>query len=114
MTPEGKQRLKALLDFSKDHQQFIDDDITYFTDKLLAWLPCFGRLSENRQIALIGICFNMGVQGFFNCKEALAALEQDDYGPAAYHFLHESDRGKTLRAIKFSGIILADMWIGEL
>lgn len=109
MTPEGKQKLKTLLVTHEKYRQFpytdvtghltvgigrnlsdrgistteafylLDDDIIYFTAKLNHFLSCFSDLSENRQIALIDMCFNLGVQGFLNFKEMISALESHDY-----------------------------------
>jgi len=109
MTPEGKQKLKNLLVQHESYRQFpysdttghltvgigrnlsdrgistteafylLDDDILYFTSKLMHYLECFSGLSENRQIALIDMCFNLGVQGFLNFKDMISALNRSDY-----------------------------------
>ncbi|MGO0624759.1 glycoside hydrolase family protein, partial [Escherichia coli] len=113
MTPEGKQKLKGLLLQHESFRQFpytdttghltigigrnlvdrgitqsealflLDDDIVYFNSKLLHFLPFFIHLSENRQIALINMCFNLGVQGFLGFKGMILALESHDYNRAA-------------------------------
>lgn len=113
MTPEAKQKLKALLTRHELYRQFpytdqtghltvgigrnlsdrgisttealylLDEDILYFTGKLLHYLPFFPSLNENRQIALIDMCFNLGVQGFLNFKEMIWALGEGDYEEAS-------------------------------
>lgn len=118
MTPEGKQKLKHLLVSHESFRQFpytditghltvgigrnlsdrgistteafylLDDDILYFSSKLAHFLSFFHDLSENRQIALIDMCFNLGVQGFLNFKEMIAALESHDYDRAADEMLN--------------------------
>jgi lysozyme len=118
MTPEGKQKLKALLVQHESFKQFpyyditghltigigrnlsdrgistieafylLDDDIIYFSSKLNHYLSFFSILDENRQIALIDICFNLGVQGFLGFKETIAALEKGDYEEAAKEMLN--------------------------
>ena len=65
----------------------LDDDISYFSGKLTHFLPFFSDLSENRQVALIDMCFNLGIQGFLNFKEMIAALESHDYDRAANEML---------------------------
>ena len=40
-------------------------------------------MEENRQIALIDMCFNLGIQGFLNFTKMIIALEAGDYGRAA-------------------------------
>lgn len=117
MTPEAKQKLKALLVQHEAYKQFpysdttghltvgigrnltdrgistteafylLDDDILYFTSKLMHYLNFFTELSENRQIALIDMCFNLGVQGFLHFKNMILALEAHDYGRAADEML---------------------------
>lgn len=118
MTPEGRQKLKTLLVQHESYKQFpysdvtghitvgigrnlsdrgistteafylLDDDIIYFSSKLNHYLPFFGILEENRQIALIDMCFNLGVQGFLNFKQMIIALEAYDYERAAYEMLN--------------------------
>lgn len=118
MTPEAKQKLKALLVQHEAYKQFpyadttghltvgigrnlsdrgistteafylLDDDILYFTSKLNHYLNFFAKLSENRQIALIDMCFNIGIQGFLNFKEMILALESHDYERASYEMLN--------------------------
>ena len=117
MTPEAKQKLKTLLVQHEDYKQFpytdttghltvgigrnlsdrgistteafylLDDDIMYFTGKLMHYLNFFTSLSENRQIVLVDMCFNLGVQGFLNFKEMILALEAHDYERAAHEMI---------------------------
>jgi len=66
----------------------LDEDITYFYTKLSQFLPFFRRLDDNRQIALIDMCFNVGLQGFLNFKQMMLALESEDYERAAQEMLN--------------------------
>ena len=118
MTPEGKQKLKQLLVKHESYRQFpytdttghltvgigrnlvdrgisvteasylLDDDIVYFFGKLAHFLGFFEKLNENRQIALIDMCFNLGIQGFLNFREMILALESHDYERAACEMLN--------------------------
>ncbi len=118
MTPEGRQKLKALLTAHESYKQFpysdttghitvgigrnltdrgispteanylLDDDIVYFSSKLSHFLPFFSILDENRQIALIDMCFNVGLQGFLNFKNMIIALEAKDHERAAHEALN--------------------------
>lgn len=113
MTPEAKQKLKGLLVEHEKYRQFaytdstghltigigrnltdrginpteayylLDDDIFYFNNKLNHYLPFFSELDENRQIVLIDMCFNLGVQGLLAFKQMVSALESHDYERAA-------------------------------
>ena len=118
MTPEGKQKLKSLLVKSEAYKQFpytdttghltvgigrnltnrgisvtealylLGDDIFYFSGKLATYLSYFDELSENRQIVLIDMCFNLGLNGLLNFKNMINALEQHDYNAAADEILN--------------------------
>ena len=113
MTPESRQKLRALLTANEGCKLFpytdttgnlsigvgrclttrgisqveafylLDDDISYFYNKLSMYCDFFVKLDENRQIALIDMAFNLGLQGFLNFKEMIAALESGNYEQAA-------------------------------
>lgn len=113
MTPEGTQQLKGLLVKHESYRQFpyvdttghltcgigrnlsdrgvsttealylLDSDIVYFCSRLRHFLGFFSGLNENRQIALVDMCFNVGVQGLLNFKDMISALEAHDYPRAA-------------------------------
>jgi lysozyme len=141
MTPEGKLKLKQLLVNHESYKQFpyvdttghltigigrnlndrgistseafylLDDDIIYFTGKLNHFLPFFSKLDENRQIALVDMCFNLGVQGFLGFRKMLSALERGDYQEAADQILQSEwynqvgQRASTISNILRSGEI---------
>lgn len=63
--------------------QLLDDDILYFSGKLNHYFSFFSHLDENRQIALIDMCFNLGTQGLLNFKQMISALENSDYDTAS-------------------------------
>lgn len=118
MTPESRQKLKGLLLQHESYRQFpytdttghltigigrnlidrgissteafylLDDDIVYFTNKLNHYFPFFVKLCENRQVALINMCFNLGIQGFLGFKGMILALEAQDYERAADEMLN--------------------------
>ena len=118
MTPDGKTKLKQLLVQHESYRQFVytdstghltvgigrnlsdrgistteafyllDDDILYFSSKLSHFCDFFSGLDENRQIALIDMCFNLGVQGFLNFKNMISALEAGNYEDAAKEMLN--------------------------
>jgi lysozyme len=117
MDLESRQKLKKLLTEHESYKQFaysdttghmtigigrnltdrgisvpeaiylLDEDITYFYTKLSQFLLFFRRLDDNRQIALIDMCFNLGVQGFLNFNNMILALEAEDYERAAQEML---------------------------
>lgn len=117
MTPEARQKLKGLLVQHESYRQFpytdltghltvgigrnltdrgisqneayflLDEDISYFHAKLMHYLDCFEKLNMPRQVALVDMCFNLGLQGFLNFKEMVSALEAHDYARAADEML---------------------------
>ncbi len=141
MTPEARLKLKQLLVQHESYRQFpyaditghltvgigrnltdrgistteafylLDDDIMYFSAKLAHFLQCFNQLDENRQIALIDMCFNVGIQGFLGFKKMVAALESHDYERAANEMMDSKwaeqvgDRATTLANIIRTGQI---------
>lgn len=139
MTPEGKQKLKALLARHEGYSQFVytdttnhltigigrnlsdrgistseayyllEEDILYFSAKLNYHLKFFHELDENRQIAIIDMCFNLGLQGLLGFKNMILALEAKDYERAAQEMLQSKwadqvgDRAKDLASIIRTG-----------
>lgn len=117
MTSEGRQKLKALLAKHESYKQFpssdvsghlmigvgrnlsdrgisvseayylLDDDISYFFNKLCNFLDFFEKLNEVRQIVLIDMCFNLGVQGLLGFEDMLASLRDENYNVAADEML---------------------------
>lgn len=117
MTPDARLKLKNLLLKHESYQQFpytdtlgqltvaigrnlvhrgvslseamimLEDDIDYYYNRLQTYLKFFSNLSENRQLALIDMCFNIGVQGLLNFTQMNLALEAGDYVRAAQEML---------------------------
>lgn len=133
MTPEARLKLKNLLVKHESYKQFpytnstghltigigrnldnrgislpeayylVDEDIDYFSSKLQQYLKFFHKLDENRQIVLINMCFNLGVQGFLNFTHMILALESGDYERAAKEMLESKWAGQVGdRAIELS------------
>ncbi len=113
MTLEGRQKLRNLILNHESYKQFpyndttgcltigigrnlsdrgisqneafslLDDDIIYFYSKLSQLCSYFNDLDENRKIALIDMCFNLGVHGFLGFNDLHTALEIHDYENAS-------------------------------
>ena len=141
MSPESKQKLRQLLISHESYKQFpytdttghltigigrnlsdrgistteamqlLDSDIHYFSMKLNHFLNFFHDLNDNRQIALIDMCFNLGVQGFLAFKNMILALEAHDYERAAQEMINSKwaeqvgDRATQLAQIIKTGSI---------
>ncbi len=126
MTPETRQKLKSLLTTHESYRQFpyadttghltigigrnlsdrgisttealalLDDDIFYFTSKLANVLPYFSELSDNRQIVLVNMCFNLGIHGLLEFREMLAAIQARDFEKAASEILNSKAASQNL------------------
>lgn len=132
MTPASRKKLKNLLLQHESYRQFpyvdksghltigigrnldnrgislpeayylVDEDILYFSNKLSHYLKFFHELSDCRQIVLVNMCFNLGIQGFLGFTQMILALEAHDYERAAQEMLDSKwalqvgDRAKEL------------------
>jgi len=65
----------------------LDNDIAYFSGRLSHMLPFFDDLSDARKIALVSLCFNLGVQGFMGFKKMSEAVSAGNYALAAHEIL---------------------------
>jgi len=113
MTPEARQKLRNLILRHESYKQFVysdttghitigigrnlssrgisqsealmllDDDILYFSSKLSQLCSYFDALDDNRKIALIDMCFNIGINSFLNFHDMHNALENKDYEKAS-------------------------------
>lgn len=137
MTPESMQKLKQMLTIDEGYKQFpytdttghltiaigrnltdrgisaeeaqvlLEDDIDYFYKKLSSNLPFFDELVDNRKIALINMCFNIGFQGFLKFKSMIIALEAKDYERAAHEISSSKYATQNIdRAIRIASIML--------
>lgn len=117
MSPDSKKKLRNLLLQHESYKQFpyvdttshltigigrnlsdrgisqtealmlLEDDISYFVKKLSQYCDFFDGLDENRQIALIDMCFNLGINGFLSFNKMIDALRKKDYVTAAQEML---------------------------
>lgn len=117
MTPEAKLKLRNLLFKHESYEKYpytdtsghltigigrnltlngislpeafglLDNDMDYFIAKLSDGLKCFVDLDENRQVVLVDMCFNLGVNNFMGFSKMLAALERRDFVQAADEML---------------------------
>jgi lysozyme len=81
----------------------LDNDIQYFIEQLTKKIPFFKLLDEIRQIVLIDMAFNLGINRLLEFNNTLKAVEQADYATAAKEML-DSKWAKQVgrRAIRLS------------
>jgi lysozyme len=139
MQPSARQKLRGLLIRHEQYRQFVykdstghntvgfgrnldergisqdealsllDDDIIYFTNKLVRAFPEFADLDDNRQIALLDMCFNLGVVGLLNFKKMLEFIKVKDWKNASQEILNSKaaiqcpERYKNLAEIMLTG-----------
>jgi lysozyme len=141
MTPDAKMKLRNLLTSHEKYVQFpyvdttghitvgigrnltdrgistnealllLDDDISYFSSKLAHYLNFFPGLDSNRQIALVDMCFNLGINNFLAFSGMIQALENKDW-KCAHDEMLDSKWAQQVgeRATQLANIILT----GEL
>lgn len=66
----------------------LDDDIFYFSGKLSHLLPYWDSMDVARQIVLIDMCFNLGVNGLLQFQNMLDAMQNKDYDKASAEILN--------------------------
>ena len=139
MNPDARQKLRGLLLEHESYRQFpytdttghitigigrnldsrgisqneaftlLDDDIIYFTSKLNSALSFYPGLDEIRQIVLIDMCFNLGINGLLTFDKFLGFVEDHDWENASKELLNSKaaqqcpDRYKNLSEIILTG-----------
>lgn len=113
MTPETRQKLRSLLLQNESYKQYpysdttghltigigrnlsdrgisqaeafalLDDDVLYFSSKLSQLCEYFDGLDDNRKIAVIDMCFNVGVNSFLSFHDFHDAMARHDYVAAS-------------------------------
>lgn len=72
----------------------LDDDILYFSSKLSQVLPFFNLLSEPRQIVLINMAFNLGINGLLEFHDMIECLHHGDFLGASDEILKSKAAGQ--------------------
>lgn len=71
----------------KEALHLLQNDIVACQTELDEYLAWWKLLSAPRQIVMIGMCYNLGIHGLREFKNALASMESGDYPAAAKHFM---------------------------
>ena len=58
------------------------EDLDKAEELLNSKCPVFAKLDANRQLVLLDLCFNLGINGLLGFKKMLQALENKDYNKA--------------------------------
>lgn len=66
----------------------LENDIQYFNEQLDKKLPFFKLLDQIRQMVLIDMAFNLGINNLLQFKNTLAAIEGGNYQLAAQEMLN--------------------------
>lgn len=73
--------------------------------------PVFDKLDANRQIVLLDLCFNLGINGLLGFKKMLAALQKGQFQTAAKELMDSRyakqvpNRAKENRDVLITGIL---------
>ncbi|MBP7563692.1 MAG: glycoside hydrolase family protein [Candidatus Cloacimonetes bacterium] len=68
-------------------EYLLDNDVKNAYKELKQNLPWVENLSENRQIVLLDMCFNLGMTGLLGFKHTLSLIEKGDYLKASQEML---------------------------
>jgi lysozyme len=68
---------------AQEARMLLLNDIAEVRADLNRAVPWWTTLNETRQIALMDLCFNLGIGGLLGFKRMLAALKSGDYESAA-------------------------------
>lgn len=71
----------------KEALHLLQNDIVACQDELDAHLAWWRLLSAPRQLVMLGLCYNLGIYGLKDFKDALGSMESGDYKNAAKHFM---------------------------
>ena len=89
----------------------LDNDIKAKTHEVLTALPWVAKLSEPRQAVLIGMAFQMGLQGLLQFKRMLGSVEDGQYAEAAAEMLDSIWAKQTPeRAARLAQQMDTDQW----
>ena len=88
----------------------LDNDVKRVLADLDRSLPWWRTLSDNRQLVLANLCFNLGIVRLLLFKKALAAMQAGEFDLAAAELLNSKWAGQVgSRATTLAGIIATDL-----
>jgi len=64
-----------------------NEDVNYHYTNLYESYPWFRDLNNDRQVALVDMCFNLGYRNFQSFKKMIRALENHRYDEASFEML---------------------------
>ena len=89
----------------------LSNDITKFENQLDKSLPWWRELTEPRQAVILGMAFQMGVDGLLGFKNTLAMVKSGDYAGASENMLKSKWAQQTPeRAKRMSDQMRLDEW----
>lgn len=72
----------------------LQNDIVACQEDLDNHMRWWRTLSSARQLAMMSLCYNLGIHGLKRFKRALAAMQAGDYKQAAAHFMDSKWAGQ--------------------
>lgn len=113
LTAKEKEVVKDLNKISVEQALFLlRNDVKRCVKELSSNISFFYQLDDERQYALLDICFNMGIKRLLGFKRMLNAMLIGDYRGAAKECLmskYAKDVGK--RAQRISRLIETGVWV---
>ena len=113
LTPKEKEVVKDLNKISVEQALFLlRNDVKRCVKELSSNISFFYQLDDERQYALLDMCFNMGIKRLLGFKRMLNAMLIGDYRGAAKECLmskYAKDVGK--RAQRIARLIETGVWV---
>lgn len=88
----------------------LDNDIEYFYSHLAIY-DWFNKLDDARKVAMINMCFNLGLKGMLSFKKMISSLQRGDYAEASKEMLDSrwstqvGQRAQRLASIMQTGVL---------
>lgn len=101
---EKISKIKNLLTLPNKESFDISGDLDYFSQTLQDQLQFFDKLTENRKLAILSLCFLYGIKGLIGKTNIILSLESQDFERAAEEILRDNRR-----FLDIANVIRSDM-----
>ena len=89
----------------------LKNDIKKHLAECHKYIPFFCELSDEKQYALLDMCFNLGIRGLLKFRKMLYCLSIGDYRGASKECLNSQYAKEVgIRALRISRLLLEDKW----
>jgi lysozyme len=111
----GKNKMASITE--EQAEKHLIEIVTKYSQHLDKHLPWWIELSVDRQMALLNLTYNLGIDKLMKFKKMLTSLQNGDYDKAGDHLLQGSSQGKSkyytqvgVRAVHVSDALKYGEW----